>query len=396
MRKRRANLSYILMQSSLWGIYAVFMSFASNYLIGHGFDGNRISLVLGVSSALSIALQLLAAELVSRRPALPLHRLMLLAGVLMLAGCAVMLFSGSSTGAVGGFFLTSVLLQILPAMVNSLGMDAIRCGAPVNFGLARGFGSLCYSLVSYAAGMLVARRGFPVIPGFTAAVVAVFLLSVLLFHRFVREPLPGTDPRGQVPAALPGGFLRRNRRFALFLAGSILLNINNNLICNFMLQIMQAKGAGAGEQGVANALSALLELPAIFAFSALLRRARCGAWVRLSSVFFVLKALAMFLAPTAGWVYAAQLFQTVGYALYSISSVFYARAVIGPEETVRAQSYLSATSTIGSLVGLSAGGVLCQAFGAQFMLLTAAAAALLGAVILLFAVGETERYRAIS
>ena len=104
----------------------------------------------------------------------------------------------------------------------------------------------------------------------------------------------------------------------------------------------------------------------------------------------------MFLAPTAGWVYAAQLFQTVGYALYSISSVFYARAVIGPEETVRAQSYLSATSTIGSLVGLSAGGVLCQAFGAQFMLLTAAAAALLGAVILLFAVGETERYRAIS
>ena len=83
--------------------------------------------------------------------------------------------------------------------------------------------------------------------------------------------------------------------------------------------------------------------------------------------------------------------QIIGYGLYTISSVNYAGLVVGKGESVRAQSYLGSTSTVGCLLALSTGGVICEHFGAQTMVLVSLAAALIGGVTVAFTAQKTEK-----
>lgn len=387
MRKIRVTVPYALLQAMVWGIYAVLLSYSSNFLISKGFNGNGISLVLGVSTALSIGLQLYLAEQINLRPKVRLHVILLGIGAVLLAGCVVMLSSG--TAAILAFALACVLFQSLPALVNSVGAAAMEQGAPINFGLARGIGSLSYSLISYAVGWLVTRHGAVTVPVAAAIVVVTFVLAVLWFHGGVERDLPGTAQK-KTTRTKQRGFLYEHKLFGVFLAGSVLLLFSHNLICNFMLQIVQTKGGGATEQGTTNAVAALVELPVMFLFTCFLRLMRCDRWLKLSGVFFAVKVLAMLLAPSVQWVYAAQIFQAVGYALYSVSSVYYVENTI-PGEAVRAQSYLASSHSIGSLLAMSTGGVLCQQLSAQAMMVVSIAAGALGTLIVIWAVTRQSR-----
>ena len=66
LRGVNATSAYILLQATAWSFYAIIMSFSSNVLRDFGFSDSRISLVLGLSTVGSFALQLILAELISR------------------------------------------------------------------------------------------------------------------------------------------------------------------------------------------------------------------------------------------------------------------------------------------------------------------------------------------
>lgn len=386
MTKIRATLSYALLQAFLWGIYAVLLSFASNFLLANGLNNAGVSVVLGISTAISIAVQLILSEKVARNPRCKLWVLLLLLSGLMLAGCGAMLVHGVRPLAVLGYVVVCASLQILPAFGNAIGMDSIENGAPINYGIARACGSLAYSGISYLAGLLILDNDPYRVEIIGAAVVVLFGLSVVLFHFWgERARLTPAKRQEKKPA---GAFLKQNKRFVAFLVGCTLLLFNHNLICNFMLQIMQEKGGVDAHtaQGTANAIGAMLEIPAMLTFAWLLKLCGCDRWLRISCVFFTLKSICLYFAPSAYWAYAAQALQFAGFALFSISSVYYAGKVAGEGEAVRVQTYLASTTTIGSLLALSTGGILCQYLGANTMLLIAAAMALSGSVIVIFTV----------
>lgn len=131
----------------------------------------------------------------------------------------------------------------------------------------------------------------------------------------------------------------------------------------------------------------------MFGISVLLKWMKCEKWVKLSTFFFVIKAMGLYMAGTIGGVYLAQLTQLGGFAIYSIASVHYARRAIGEGEAVRAQSYLAATSTIGGLFASSTGGVLCQFLGVQKMILVAGVFAVMGAFIEIISIDLQKRTR---
>lgn len=397
MSRFRATLSYALVQAFLWGIFAVLLSFASNFLLANGMNNAGVSLVLGVSTAISIAGQLILGETVAKKQKLKIWCILLLTSALMLVGCGAMLVHKISLIAIGGYALVCILLQILPALGNAIGMDSIENGSPINFGVARGCGSLAYSLISYFAGLVILDNDAYHVEILGAAVVVLFAVSVVLFHFWGERSQPTAEKQDRKKPE--GSFLKQHKRFAVFLVGCTLLLFNHNLICNFMLQIMQQKGGADAHvaQGTANAIGAVLEIPAMVTFVWLLKLARCDRWLKLSCIFFALKGLLIFLAPSAYWVYAAQTLQIAGFALFSISSVYYAGKVAGEGDAVRAQTYLASTTTIGSLLALSTGGLLCQYLGADKMLLIAAIMAFSGMVIVLFSaekIPQTDKEKA--
>ena len=94
---------------------------------------------------------------------------MILGGLLLLTYRKSLLF----TGLFYGCCLT--ILQLLTPFVNSLGMESINQGKRLNFGVARGMGSVGYAIVAYTLGGIISGAGAVSLP------VSVMVLSVALF-----------------------------------------------------------------------------------------------------------------------------------------------------------------------------------------------------------------------
>lgn len=389
-QKYNATAAYTMLQIATWGFYAVILSFSSNVLYDFGFLDSQISILLGISTAVSFVMQLAAAELVSRRPGIRVFGIMAVLGCVMILGNLVVWMPGMPAWlAIGAFAVACMILQMLPSLANAMGMDAIKRGSPTNYSIARGMGSLGYSVLAYVTGILVQSRGSRMVPVMGGACAVILTAAVVWYHfageRGLPEPVktPGTQTGGH-------GFLGQYPRFTVFLVGSVFLQFSHNLLSNFMYQIMLVKNGGAGEQGTATAICALVELPVMFFFPLLMRKIRCDKWVRFASLFITVKALGIFLAATPYGVYVAQATQMLGYGLYTISSVNYAEMVVGRGESVRAQSYLGATSTVGGLLASATGGIICQYFGAQIMVLVSLAAGLAGGITIALTAQKTK------
>ncbi len=380
MKKITSTASYSLIQGTMWAFYAILLGYSSNFLYACGFTDGRISLVLGAATAVSCVLQLGLAELISRIRRLTVFKVLIVLSILMIAGSAAMLWDNFGVISVAGLAICCALLQAIPAMGNAIGIQALDRGSTMNYGISRGIGSASYSLMALLTGQIVSSFG-----EHTIAVIAVinsvlFLLGVIWFH-FAGEMPGDTEPTEKT--VKKAGFLKSYPLFALFLLGCILLFISHNLVCNFMLQIITIKGGGSAEQGVATFIAALTEIPIMFCFALLMKKVRCEKWMMLSSIFFIIKAMGLFLAKDTTGVYLAQTTQVLGYAIYSIGSIHYTRLAVGKDDTVRAQSYFSSTTAIGGLFAMYTGGFLCEWFTPQGMLLCAAAVAAIGAVIVI-------------
>jgi len=363
----------------MWGFYAIIVGYSSSFMYSHGFTDGQISIVLGITTALSCVAQLGLAELIARLPKLTVYRVLLvLSG--MLLGCALLMRMELTAAAITGLGLGLILLQVLPAMANSIGMDSIEQGSPLDYDIARGVGSGGYSLLALLTGMLVSRLGVEVLWILTLVDTLVFLGSVVWFHRTGEITAP---PKERVKEKREGSFLRAYPRFALVLFGSIVLMISHNLVCSFLLQIVMSKGGDASHQGIAAFVSAMTEIPVMFAFGWLLKKKKVDFWFAFSAAVFVLKPLFLYLAADVWGVYAAQTTQMIGYAVYVMASAYYAGSATDKSDMVRAQSYMTSAIPIGSLIANSTGGFLCQYYTPQGMLLVSTAVAVIGGIIVI-------------
>lgn len=387
MKKIAPMMAYSGIQLSLWGIYAVLIGFSSNYLKAYGFQDGSISLLLGLTGLAAIVLQILSGMVIGKVRCLTLRRVSVFFGAVILIGCVGMLclFDHHILSA-AAFAVSCLAIQVFPSIANSIGVLAMQHGASIRYDAARGMGSLGYSICAFVAGRSVSRYGVKMLS--VMGVVLSILILICLFYLSFRLPEASVQTRGETKQREK--LLKSNPRFAVFLLGCILLFFSHNLISNFMQQIMTHKGGGAEEQGIACSLAAMLELPAMFSFTYLLRLAPSRRWMKYACLFFVAKAVTILLASSCGWVYAAEVFQMLGFAVFSIASVYYVSELFAGSTTVKSQTYLAATITIGTQLGLSSGGFLCQHLGVDALLIVSGSAAVSGALIVWITARRTK------
>ncbi len=386
------TVAYALMQISTWGFYAVLLSFSSNVLYEFGFTDSKISVLLGISAAISFVMQLVVAELISHRPAVKVWGVLVAVGSVILLSNVLVWTPGTPVPlAVGAFALSCILLQMVPSLANAVGMDTIKRGAPTNYSIARGFGSLGYSVYAYVTGFLVRGHGARMVPVMGGLCGTMLLISAIWYHMAAERNLPEAVEMQNVQKS-ESGFLRKYPLFAVFLGASVLLQFGHNIISNFMYQIMLTKNGTAAEQGIATAICAFVELPVMFLFPLMLRKTRCDIWVRFASAFILVKPLMILLSGSPNGIYIAQATQMLGYGLYTISSVNYAEMVVGRGESVRAQSYLGATATVGGLFAMSTGGFICEKLGVPAMLIVSFAVTVVGSATIVLTAQKTKAF----
>lgn len=382
---KNRTLGYALIQSFFWVCYAAIMGFVSMYLLQAGFDNSQVGLMIAAAGLLSALLQPVVAAYADRPGSMSLGALIRLSGLATLACALGLIFIRGNKALTGLLYgLSMVLLQLTTPLVNALGIATVNSGEKMNFGVARGFGSLGYAAAAYLIGLLAQRFGAVTVPICMAAGFAFMVLSVTGYGPVKRENAPAAE-RGK-----KGGFLRRYPRYAAVLAGLVLIFVSHVVLNSFIYQIVEFKGGGSQEMGVAMAFASLIELPIMFLFGWMLKKARCHVWFRLAGVFFFLKCLGTLLCGDIPGFYAVQLFQMFGWALMTVSSVFYINAIMAPEDSVKGQACFTMSMTLGNVVGAIAAGRILDAFGVQAMLAFGTASALAGAVIVLIFAQRTE------
>lgn len=383
---KNATLSYAILQSMVWGNFGVLISYAGKYCLAQGLTNTQYGSVFAVVSGSAFLLQLLLAQTIGKsRKSNALSR-----GILVITGitaaCGAILYTAGieKYAAVALLAIMCVLLQAFPAVVDSFGMQKIQSGMHMNLGVSRGFGSLSYSILTYLCGWSIAEFGVKSVP---------FMGSLLALGLFIGV---WTFPAGKAVSdkdcgAASGKEKLWDIKFALALTGFFLLYASHNFLCNYMYQIVVARGGSESTQGTATAFGALLELPAMFLIVKLLKVKRCDFWLKASGIFITMKALLYFISGSMAGLYGAQLMQLGGFSLFSISAVYYIGSTVSTENSVRGQTYRAATCTFSNLLAYFLGGVVCDYFSPQAVILCSIACGLAGTVILFLSCHKVEK-----
>ena len=384
-RIRNATPLYTLLQGLYWAVYCVLVSFSSVYLLDRGFSNTQIGVLVGVSSVLSALMQPLAASVAERSRRLALRQWSALLALVMAAGAVLLLVLPGKGGQAACYMLLLVVLQILTPFTYSLGMECVNRNVPLNYGVARSAGSIAYAGASSLCGMLAKSRGAGVLPLAVAVMTAALIPTYLAFRFRGSEASEGESaPETEAPAGDGAPFLKKYFRLLPLLAGIVLLFISHNILMAFPYQIVRRLGGDSPEMGIMLMVVSLVELPIMLTFSILLRKASARFWVMLSGVSFFLHAGVMWLAPNFPVLYAAQVFEATGYALYTVAVVYFVNDLMESGDRVKGQAWFAMTNTIGILLGTSIGGVLLDHAGAGGLLCFATVTAG-GGMVLLFA-----------
>ena len=371
--RRHITAYYAVVQSFYWMTYTLMFNFTSLYLLDCGYTNSAIGVILGLCYALAAVMQPLLAALFSR------SRIRLNAGMAICYAIIIALSLGVYTVGKKSLLLNILFVAVLTLQaslqpsVNSLQRDFELAGQPVNFGLARGIGSAAYSIVTFAAGQLlriVSPRLIPMMYFTTSAAMIVLLI-------FFRAPVHDlADGRRQERASV----LKQSPAFALYCAGLIGLSTTHMFINHFCLQIFHSLGGGSGEQGIAMAVAAIVELPAMIFYARLSAKFSCRRLTLFAGWVWLLKGLVTFIAPNSFMVCAASVLQMISYAIYVPAGVQLAGDLL-PAHYLRGQAMIGTAFTLGSLLSSLTGGALIDAIGVHAALGVMQIPAVIGAVL---------------
>ena len=207
MKKSHPTFRYSFNQGVFIPTLAVTGTFASVFLLSRGFTNTQIGYVISAGSLISVLIQSSVGAYADRQKNCILHKLIISISLI------VILFSGILLAPGLPFFLMAALFavicastQILIPLTNALGMFFHDRGLPVNYGFARGIGSLCYAVVAVILGRLVEWFSEDSIIVVQIVLSSCLVLSAATFH------YPGISEKNTVPdrRESTGEFLKKH------------------------------------------------------------------------------------------------------------------------------------------------------------------------------------------
>ena len=386
------NGEYCVTQGFFWMAFCSVVSYAALFLQRRGYSSTETGLIMAFGNILALLLQPTVAALADKSRRVNLMGIIsAICGVMICGMGAVLLLPGRSI-AVGlsyGIYFSCVYLML--PFVNSFAGMLSGLGLRINFGIARGVGSLSYALLSLALGRLIERYSPNVLPASGIVFSLALLLMMALFVRqYSKNPSAAAISEKKADSLSLFRFLARDRRFALTLLGIALTYFSHTAFTNFLINVVENVGGGSAEMGVCSFIAAVVELPPMFLFMGLLKKVRCSALLKLSCDMFSVKMLLCFLAPNVPLLYAAQAVQMLAFGLYIPASVQYVNEVVAPADRVKGQALVTSTTTLSAIAASFLCGLMLDNFGVGTTMLISAGVSALGALVVIPAAGKTE------
>ncbi len=384
--QRYTSVAYFALQGGYWMSVCIANSYAAVFLQHRGYSNSALGMVLAIGNIAGFLLAPNLAALVDRSRRVTVYHCiwaLLAAQAFILTGFT--LIPGKSLMLSLLYCLYMATVVAVNPLNTELCFELAGWSWPVSYSPARGIGSLCYALMSFAMGRLTLRLGADVHPyaGLFCLLCQVVSTGVITWARSRVRPENAIHGSGQKEEGLGLMlFIRANARFCVMMFSLALLFFSYNVSDSFLINILRSVGGDAGDLGSISAFKAVLEIPVMLFYARLTGRFRCSSVMRLSALAFVAKALAMALAGSVGMLYAANLLQILSYALIIPAMVQYVNLVIGQKDSAKGQAIANGMATLGAVFASSIGGKLYDVLSVRTTLLISAAIAVCGVVIL--------------
>lgn len=395
---KKSNLKYSNIQFLHNVLQCTINAYATIFLKFKGFTNTEVGIAIALAAIISIILQPAIASFADRTSKFSLRQIaLLLIGISLFLGF-VMLFGNNIKLVIFLTYIPITALQsALSAITNSLAAEVINKGIPLNFGLARGIGSLGFSLTSMFLGFLIGISNPNVL---IYIIIIVFFLEFtsIYFFEFKAEysqdlsasALTAEDSEDSSPTTSLQ-FLKKYKQFTMLLLGIVLIFYSYNLINIYLINVFENVGGNDQNMGMGLAIGAFLELPVMALFVVLLRKFKCSSMLKFSAIFYFIKALITFLAPSINIIYFAQSLQLFSFALFTPASLYYANMVISRQDSVKGQTMINVASFgLASVIASFTGGIIQDTLGVSAMLLIGTIVTGIGVLIILAATEDTD------
>ncbi len=403
---KKLTYKYLNIQLVHSCINCVVASFAVIYLKFKGFSSIEIGFILSLSAILSIIIQPLIASFADRTKKFTLRQICMFLVSLNGLLCFVMLTGGKIKALIFVLFITIHAIHItLSPLTNSLAVEIINKGFFINYGLARGMGSLAYAFMSIILGILIGRFN-PNILMFLAVIF--YLLEISILYFFTLHPNQTQHLNKSTSITLDNAhhteadkntkqessntltFLIRHKRFTIFLIGIMLMYYSFSLINTYFINIFENVGGASRELGIGLAIAAALELPIMAIFSLLLKRFKCSSLIRFAAIFYLIKALITLFASNVAMLYLSQTMQFFNFGIFTPASLYYVSMIIPEQDSVKGQTMINvSTYGLASVLASITGGILQETVGIFNMLLIGTIVTGLGVLIVLWVTQDT-------
>lgn len=391
IKQRAANIEYALVQGFYWMGFCVSVSFAAVFLQNKGYSNSQLGLVMAAGNVFGFLLSPFLASVVDRSRRITVcHCILALLAMQALFLVSFILLPERSLLLSVCYSLYMACIIAVNPLNTQLSFELEHGGFHINYGAARGTGSLFFALIAILLGRLTARCGAGMLPAAglccIAAQGAILLPTALRRGRGLSGGFSGR--RQEAAGSTLPEFIRANRRFCAMMLGVALLFFAHNLVNNYLINVVRNVGGDSASMGSLNAFMALFELPAMFLYDRLTRRVSCSVTLRFAAVVFALKALAIALSVNMTMLYAAHLLQALSFAVLTPALVRYVNLTIDHRDSVKGQAISYGMTTLGSIFSSSLGGLMFDAFSVSTTLLIGSAASALGAAV---CIGFTEQ-----
>ena len=390
--RKSLNIKYMASQIFYFGAFAAMMGYASVYLLHKGFSNSTIGIILSLCSILAVFMQPALASFADNHKNIEIRKIInTIVAIAIILSVALLVIPANQTLI---FILIVAIFSLettIMPLINTLAFIFEKYGIQINFGIARGLGSVAYALTSMALGYIVEWFSPDLLPICYVVFNALLFIVVHLFVLPKNAQIVDADEESETEAEVQENvsllkFAGKYKKFIVFLLGFVLVYFAHTIINNFFIQIVTNVGGNSSDMGNAVFLAAMLELPTMAYFTKLSQKVNCGTLIKASIVLFLAKHAITYLATNMVMIYIAQVLQMGAYALFIPASVYYVNCKVDNKDIVKGQSFVTTSMTMSGVFANIIGGILLDAVGVSEVLLIGVILSLIGAVIVLFTV----------
>ncbi len=394
--EKKLNQRYTVASFSYFAMFASMFAFVSVYLLHKGFDNSTIGTVLSITSVSSIGIQTLLANFIDKRKEVKMQDVISVVVVTVVVSSAILYFMPLEIAILGLIIVIFALSQSITALLNSLAFVYEKYGIHINYGFARGMGSLAYAVITMGLGYFVEATTPDILPLFYVVFGLLFVVSIRSFFLPEDQQVIVQDVEEESLAEQAAveqtftEFIAKYKRLFIMMGGIVFLWFSHTLINNFFIQIITPIGGDSGSMGTAIFIAAMVELPAMLNFDRIAQRFSVSKILKFASVFFLAKHALTYFAPNMFVIYIAQFLQFGAFALAYPALVAYINSVVDLKDLVKGQSLLTVGMALSSVFASFLGGRLLDAIGVSNTLLLGVITTAIGLVVVFLAVEDTS------